>query len=65
MDATSLRKEFEKQIEEADQKIEAAERSLTQLKEYRIKLAGGMETLELLASDEEQKAPEPPAPPAE
>jgi len=61
MDTATLRKEFEKQISDADQKVEAAQRSLNQLKEYRLKLQGGMETLELLDGNDTAQAPQPPA----
>ncbi len=65
MDASSLKVEFEKQIKDADAKIAAAEKQLDQLKEYKTKLLGGLETIELLnptsAAPETQDAP--PAPP--
>lgn len=48
MDASQLRIEFEKQIKDADTKITAAESNLRQLQDYKTKLLGGMETLELL-----------------
>ena len=50
MDASQLRIEFEKQIKDADTKITAAETNLRQLQDYKTKLLGGMETLELLGS---------------
>ncbi len=65
MDPASLKKEFEKQISDADSKIEAAEKTLKGLQEYRLKLAGGMETLELLESNQVPEVPEPPTPPTE
>ena len=65
MDPASLRVEFEKQIKDADTKIAATENTLTQLKEYKTKLLGGLETLEILDPKEETKPPEVPAPPAE
>ncbi len=67
MDPASLRTEFEKQISDADSKIEAAEKTLKGLQEYRLKLQGGMETLELLDPKEATPTPpeQPPAPPAE
>ncbi len=67
MDPASLRTEFEKQIADADSKIEAAEKTLKGLQEYRLKLQGGMETLELLEPKEETPTPpeQPPATPAE
>jgi hypothetical protein len=67
MDPASLRTEFEKQIADADSKIEAAEKTLKGLQEYRLKLQGGMETLELLEPKEATQTPpeQPPATPAE
>ncbi len=70
MDPSSLKIEFEKQIKDADLKISTAEKQLAQLNEYKTKLLGGLETLELLnptsPAPETQDAPEaPPEPPAE
>ena len=48
MDPADLRLEFEKQVKDADAKILEAEKNLVQLKEYKTKLLGGLETLELL-----------------
>ena len=64
MDPSNLRTEFTKQIKEADSKIAAAENTLKQLQEYKIKLLGGMETLDLL-DPQDKTPPAPPAPPAE
>jgi hypothetical protein len=70
MDPSSLKIEFEKQIKDADVKITAAEKQLAQLNEYKTKLLGGLETIELLnpttpTAPETQDAPtetsEPPA----
>ena len=70
MDAADLKLEFNKQVKDADEKITAAEKQLTQLKEYKLKLLGGLETLELLAPKTEETqggVPEqstvPPVPP--
>ena len=63
MDTATLRKDFEKQIAEADQKVEAAQRSLNKPKEYRLKLQGGMDTIELLESNDTTQAPQTPADP--
>ena len=54
MDPTTLRVEFEKQLKDADAKLVEAEKNLAQIKEYKTKLLGGMETLELLAPKTEQ-----------
>ena len=72
MDPATLRIEFEKQIKDADAKLVEAEKNLAQIKEYKTKLLGGMETLELLAPKTEQTQdgvpeqstdPQPPEPP--
>ena len=66
MDPSSLKIEFEKQIKDADLKISTAEKQLAQLNEYKTKLLGGLETLELLnptASTEPETQDAPPAPP--
>ena len=70
MDPSSLKIEFEKQIKDADLKIATAEKQLAQLNEYKTKLLGGLETIELLnptpPAPETQDAPEAtPEPPAE
>ena len=49
MDPASLRIEFEKQLKDSDTKIAKAEEQLAKLKEYRLKLQGGMETIDLLS----------------
>ena len=48
MDPAELKLEFQKQVKDADAKIVEAEKNLVQLKEYKTKLLGGLETLELL-----------------
>ena len=72
MDATELRLEFDKQLKDADAKIAEAEKNLQGLKEYKLKLQGGMETLELLNPKTEETQggvtepstdPQPPEPP--
>ena len=72
MEAADLRLEFEKQVKDADAKIVEAEKNLVQLKEYKTKLLGGLETLELLNPKTEETqggvtepstAPQPPEPP--
>ena len=55
MDATELKVEFDKQLKDADAKIAEAERNLQGLKEYKLKLQGGMETLDLLAPKTEEQ----------
>ena len=72
MDAAELKLEFEKQVKDADAKIVEAEKNLVQLKEYKTKLLGGLETLELLNPKTEETQggvpepstdPQPPEPP--
>ena len=68
MDATELKVEFDKQLKDADAKIAEAERNLQGLKEYKLKLQGGMETLELLApktAETQGGVPEPSTVPPE
>ena len=50
MEAAKIRSEFTRQLSETEVKITSAEKSLTELKEYRIKIIGGLETLDLLES---------------
>ena len=62
MDAADLKLEFEKQVKDADAKIAEAEKNLVQLKEYKTKLLGGLETLQLLNPKSEETqggVPEP------
>ena len=61
MDAADLKIEFDKQVKDADVKIAEAEKNLAGLKEYKTKLLGGLETLELLnpKSEEQGGVPEP------
>ena len=73
MDPADLKLEFEKQVKDADGKITEAEKQLVQLKEYKTKLLGGLETLELLNPKTEETQggvpelstdPQPPEPPS-
>ena len=72
MDPASLRIEFEKQIKDADAKLVEAEKNLAQIKEYKTKLLGGLETIELLSPKSEEQGgvpeqstdPQPPEPPS-
>ena len=65
MDPASLKIEFDKQLKDAEAKIIEAEKNLKQLTEYKVKLLGGLETLELLNPKSEGKdgVPEPSAVP--
>ena len=63
MDPTQLKKNFEEQIASTVKQITVLEANLTKAKEYRIKLEGGLETLNLLEEKpEEADAPAPEAP---
>ena len=50
MEAAKIRSEFTRQLSETETKISTTEKSLNELKEYRIKIIGGLETLDLLES---------------
>ena len=71
MDPATLRIEFEKQLKDADAKLVEAEKNLAQIKEYKTKLLGGLETLELLNPKSEEQVetqggpPESTTPPTE
>ena len=71
MDPASLKVEFDKQLKDAETKIAEAEKNLKQLNEYKTKLLGGLETIELLnptaASEPETQdaTAAPPEPPTE
>ena len=67
MDPASLKVEFDKQLKDAETKIAEAEKNLKQLNEYKTKLLGGLETLELLSPKSEgtDGVPEPLAVPPE
>ena len=62
MDPAQLKKNFEEQIATTEKQITELEANLTKAKEYKIKLQGGLETLNLL---EEKPEGETPAAPAE
>lgn len=51
MDPAALRKNFEDQIAQTDSQIKELEQNLEKAKEYRTKLTGGLETLNLLEHD--------------
>lgn len=48
MDTSSLRQEFEKQLKDYEFQIKKGEQELSKLREYKTKLEGGLETLDLL-----------------
>ena len=55
MEASTLKLEFQKQLKDAEAKITEAEKNLKPLNEYKTKLLGGLETLDLLLPKEEGK----------
>ncbi len=63
MDPVTLKKNFEEQIAKTDTQIRELEENLVKAKEYKIKLQGGLETINLLEEKpEETTAPAPEAP---
>ena len=48
MDTEQLKKNFEEQLSKADKQIADLEENLVKAREYKLKLQGGLETLELL-----------------
>ena len=65
MDPTQLKKNVEEQIASTVKQITELETNLTKAKEYRIKLEGGLETLNLLEEKSEEGAVPTPETPAE
>lgn len=53
MDPSTLKKNFEEQIETTDKQIKELEENLKKAREYKIKLQGGLETLGLLEQEPE------------
>lgn len=54
MDTEQLRKNFEEQLASADKQISELETNLAKAREYKLKLQGGLETLDLLNPKEEE-----------
>ena len=65
MDPAQLKKNFEEQIATTVKQIGELEENLKKAKEYRIKLEGGLETLNLLEEKPEETAAPSPAVAAE
>jgi hypothetical protein len=61
MDSATLKKNFEEQIASTEKQITELETNLAKAKEYKLKLLGGLETLDLLNPKEEETAEEPAA----
>lgn len=58
MDASALKENFTTQIKGVEDQIKHLEADLEKAKEYKLKLLGGLETLELLLKQEEEEQPE-------
>jgi len=52
MAATDLKANFQNQLKEIDEKIEQIQSELLKAKEYKLKLQGGLEALELIGQAE-------------
>lgn len=52
MDTTGLKENFQNQLKEIDEKIAQIQSELAKAQEYKLKLQGGLETLELLEKQE-------------
>jgi hypothetical protein len=58
MDTEQLRTNFEEQLSNTNKQIVELEENLSKAREYKLKLQGGMETLELLHPKEEEEQTE-------
>ena len=58
MDIDQLKKNFEDQLSQTEKQIEELEINLLKAREYRTKLQGGMETLNLLESENKDSGEE-------
>jgi prefoldin subunit 5 len=54
MDAKLIRENFEEQLKSCNENIDKLQQELVKLQEYRVKLVGGIETLDLLEKEEEE-----------
>lgn len=61
MDTAELRKNFDDQLASTDKQIAELEANLAKAREYKLKLVGGLETLDLLNPKEETPAEAPAA----
>lgn len=53
MDTAQLKENFKNQLAEIDSKIANIQEELTKAQEYKLKLQGGLETLDLLSQEPE------------
>jgi len=53
MDTEQLKKNFDEQLAQAEKQIAELGANLEKAREYKLKLQGGLETLDLLAGDQQ------------
>lgn len=58
MDAKLIRENFEEQLKTCNENIDKLQKELVKLQEYRVKLVGGIETLDLLEKEESEESAE-------
>lgn len=58
MEVENVKANFEEQLTKTEKQITELEENLVKLKEYKLKLIGGLETLELLSKQEETSTTE-------
>jgi len=58
MDTEQLRKNFDEQLAQTEKQISELESNLAKAREYKIKLQGGIETLDLLNPPAEETSTE-------
>lgn len=56
----SVRKNFKEQLDQVDKRISELTEELKNVSEYRLKLMGGLETIDLLSPKEESEEEETP-----
>ena len=61
MDTEQLRKNFDEQLANTEKQITELKANLAKAEEYKLKLVGGIETLDLLAGPAEEEPAEAPA----
>lgn len=59
MDTSKLREEFERQLKDYEFQIKKGEQELLKLREYKTKLEGGLETLDLLEKQDGSDSSQP------
>ncbi len=59
MEVTELKSKFQAQLSDVESKIIKAKEELSKMEEYKTKLIGGLETLELLNKEPEEDVSNP------